>query len=100
MNCTRFWLPLLLLLATAPQAPEGLLAGECGSDFVLRAGKILPVARDMPPVIEGGLVVVRDGKIVAVGADLEVPADLPLIEEPDAVVESHNAVVVGGLAFA
>lgn len=72
-------LALLLIPGTSP-------ADDPGDDFALRAGRILPVAEDLPPVIEGGLVIVRDGKIVAVGADLEVPPDLPLLEEPDAVV--------------
>ena len=54
--------------------------------FVIRAGTVLPVTRDGESRYSPGMVMVRDGKIVAVGADLPVPVDLELIDLPDAVV--------------
>jgi imidazolonepropionase-like amidohydrolase len=50
---------------------------------VVRAKQVYPVAADP---IAAGMVLIRDGKIAAVGADLEVPADAKRIEIPDGVV--------------
>jgi len=62
-------------------------AVEAGTDsFALRARRILPVSPDLPWVIENGVIVVRDGRIAAVGKDLEIPPDLPTIEFPDGTV--------------
>src|SRR5262249_13923744 len=45
-----------------------------------------PVAADQPGAIDRGMVIVRSGKIVAVGKDLEIPPDLPLIDLRDEVI--------------
>jgi len=69
------WLVALGLRAHPAWALEG--------SFALRAGKIYPVSG---PVIEGGTIVVRDGKIVRLGKDVEVPPDVPLLELPRHVI--------------
>lgn len=61
-------------------------ADEPQGSFVLKAGTVLTVAGDGAPVYSPGMVIVRDGKIVAVGQNLAVPADLEVIELPDGVV--------------
>lgn len=76
------WLAALTTGLLLPQASRC----EEGNSFVLRAGQILPVSPGLPWVIRDGIVVVRDGRITAVGADVEIPRDLPLIERPDEVV--------------
>lgn len=65
----------------APAAPTGN-----GPSFAVRARAVYPVTPGQPGPIAGGIVVVRDGKIAAVGADVEIPRDLRLIEMPDAVI--------------
>ena len=54
--------------------------------FALRARRILPVSAGLPRVIENGVLVVREGRIVALGADVKVPPDLRVIEVPNGVV--------------
>jgi hypothetical protein len=76
---------IVLVLAGLPVAGASLAGGEVDS-FALRAGRVLPVSPDMPWVIERGVIVVRDGRVVAVGGGVSPPPDLPLIELPDAVV--------------
>lgn len=43
----------------------------------ITGGRVVPVSA---PVIEGGTVLIRDGKIEAVGADVQVPADARVID--------------------
>src|SRR5262249_11772730 len=59
---------------------------KSANSFVIRARAVYPVTPDQPGPIERGMVVVRDGKIVAVGRELPVPADLPLIDLRDEVI--------------
>ncbi len=54
--------------------------------FVIKAGAVLPVSQAGPASFSPGMVIVRDGKIVAVGGELPIPTDLVLIDLPDAVV--------------
>lgn len=67
--------------------PSGVDSAEPDS-FVLRAGRILPVDPDLPEVIEDGILVVRQGRITAVGAwaDVDIPPDLIVVDLPDATV--------------
>ncbi|MFC6093282.1 amidohydrolase [Saccharothrix lopnurensis] len=46
-------------------------------NVAITGGYVVPVAG---PPIEGGTVLVRDGKIVAVGADVEVPDGVPVVD--------------------
>ena len=88
-NAARF-VPSLLAVwmvgAVVFGQPAKTTASEPSRSFVLRAGKIHPVSRLMPVEIENGVIVVRDGRIVTVGQDIELPPDLPVIDLPDAVV--------------
>jgi len=54
--------------------------------FVIRAGTVLPVTSDGPASLSPGVVIVRDGKISAIGEALPIPPDLPVIDLPDATV--------------
>lgn len=71
---------IALGLGVAPAA-----AAESDS-FVLRAGRILTMTGGASDVIENGMIIVRDGRIEAVGVGLDVPLDLPQIHLPDATV--------------
>ena len=59
--------------------------GEVRS-FVLRAGRIVTADAELPWSFEPGIIVVRDGRIEAVGGDIPLPPDLPVFDYPDATV--------------
>ncbi len=61
-------------------------SADPGRSFVLRAKAVYPVTPEQPLPIERGMIVVRDGRIAAVGRDLPLPPDLPVIELRDEVV--------------
>ncbi len=61
--------------------------------FVLKAARIMPVDPDLPWIIEDGVIIVRDGVIVAVGRDIEIPPDL-------AVVDLKGATILPGFVAA
>ncbi|MCY3745327.1 MAG: amidohydrolase family protein [Acidobacteria bacterium] len=75
----------LAVLSCAPGAPEeGLIA--------ITGGLVYPVSSEPIP---GGTVVIRDGKIEAVGADVSVPAGADVIDATGmsvipGIVESHS----------
>jgi hypothetical protein len=76
------------LLGTA-FAGSALALGEPkrpSRSFAIRAGKIYPGSQGEEWALAPGVIVVRNGKIAAVGRDLAIPADLPLIELKDAVI--------------
>ena len=62
------------LTATAPLAQEP--GAEGGSGLALLAGKVLTASRSLEPSIDAAVVLVRDGRIEAIGraAELQVPA--------------------------
>jgi len=71
--------------SAAATAADGKLA--------IRAGKIITMDG---PVIEDGVIVIEDGRIAAVGADVEVPWDVPVLDASDLVafpgfVEAHTS---------
>jgi len=72
-------------LALLPWGPT--VARADGNSFVLRAKRVYPVAKSLPIFFEPGVVVVRDGVVVDVGENIEVPPDLPVI-----VVKDTNVV--------
>lgn len=88
----------VLALAEPPaeSAAASLQPGEAGQtgaaraadgpSFVIRAKLVYPATREQPGPLERGMIIVRDGRIEAVGRDLELPPDLPLIELRDEVV--------------
>lgn len=57
-------------------APSGAVAQE-GGTFAVRGATIHTVADG---VIEDGTIVLRDGRIIAVGRDVEIPADAEIID--------------------
>jgi imidazolonepropionase-like amidohydrolase len=61
-------------------------AGPAGPSFVLRAKAIYTASPGRPGALDGGLIVVRDGRITAVGNEITAPADLPLIDLKDEIV--------------
>lgn len=76
--------------AASPGAPS----------FVLKARSVYPVTPDQPGPIAGGMVIVRDGRIAAVGRDLPLPPELPVIELRDDVVCPGFVSAASGLAGA
>src|SRR5437016_3867704 len=77
------------------------LAGLCAAttaapaqgQLAIKGGRILPVGR---PPIDGGVVLIRDGKIQAVGKDLAIPSDYRVLDATGKVVvpgliEAHSS---------
>lgn len=76
------WMMMLApcaLLAALPATAQD-------NSFALRAKEVYPVTVEQPGPIRDGVILVRGGRIVAVGANLEIPPDLPLIDLRDEVV--------------
>jgi imidazolonepropionase-like amidohydrolase len=68
-------------------------ASRCQEQLAIKGGRILPVAR---PAIDGGIILIRDGKIQAVGKDLNIPSDYRVIDTSGKVVlpgfiEAHSS---------
>jgi imidazolonepropionase-like amidohydrolase len=68
------------LLSLALLAPVGLLPAQT---IAITGGKVYPVSG---PMIENGTVLMRDGRIIAVGAGIAVPADAQRIDATGKVV--------------
>ncbi|MCB9833007.1 MAG: amidohydrolase family protein [Planctomycetes bacterium] len=64
-----------LLVLTMILASRGL--AQTRAKVVIEGGRIIPV---VGPVIEKGSILIEDGKIVAIGADLKVPFDAKVID--------------------
>ncbi|MCA9242505.1 MAG: amidohydrolase family protein [Phycisphaerales bacterium] len=75
--------PIALACLLAISASASSLAAD---SFAIRAKRVYPCGDRGAQAIENGVVVVRDGRIVAVGADVPIPSDLLLIDLPDGVV--------------
>lgn len=76
---------VLLAVVAGFAASAAPRAGADENSFILRAGVIWTGVKDETP-IKNGIIIVRNGVIVAVGAHLDLPADLPLYDEPHAQV--------------
>lgn len=75
---------LLLVLLAANAASAGL---PPDGSFVLRAKAVYAMTADRDTPYAPGVVVVRDGKVAAVGdATLAIPSDLPVVSMPHHVV--------------
>ncbi len=90
----------LILLAAAlvlgvpwNTARAGVDSGE--RSFALRAKVVLPVSKGLPWRIESCVIVVRDGKVEAIGSDVVPPSDLPMIEFRDATIIPGLVAVAG-----
>lgn len=55
-------------------------------DFAIRAGQVLPAADGFAAAIADAWIVVRDGRIVALGPDVPVPDDVPTFLMPWATI--------------
>ena len=82
MNAPVFLLALPLL---GPLAGDGVVAVQAGTIHLVENGALIE---------GGGTIVLRDGKIVAVGADVEVPAGARVVSY------GEDAVIVPGLVAA
>ena len=71
-------LPLLLAMLVAPA-----VADDASEVIVINAGRIHTVAGDP---LEGGAVIIRDGRIEAVGRDLTIPEGARVFDLRDAVL--------------
>ncbi|MEL7472421.1 MAG: amidohydrolase family protein [Planctomycetota bacterium] len=91
----RLWTALFATIAIWACGVAPTLAG---GSMAIRAARVYPVSPDLPWVIEDGVIIVRDGRIEAIGADIEPPADLPLIEFPDASITPGFVAASTGLA--
>lgn len=66
---------------------------QAQNSLAIRGGKVIPVVGDS---IENGTVLIRDGKIAAVGVDVEIPVDAKIIDAAGKVVmpgfvEAHSS---------
>ncbi|MFQ5809021.1 MAG: amidohydrolase family protein, partial [Armatimonadota bacterium] len=79
-----FWLAVLAGAAALLVCGVGDLArAEDGAELVIKAGKIIPVVGEP---IAPGVIVIRDGKIAAVGTAIAVPEGAQVIDAGDGVV--------------
>ncbi len=62
------------------------IAASPTRSFAIKAGRILPVVAGGPWELRDATMVVRDGRIVAIGQGIPMPADLPVYEFPDATI--------------
>src|SRR5947208_2846557 len=78
-------------------ALAGLLSAAAGApaqgQLAIKGGRIIPVAQ---PPIDGGVILIRDGRILAVGKDLAIPSDYRVIDATGKVVlpgfvEAHSS---------
>src|SRR5215468_5199572 len=78
-------------------ALAGLLSAAAGApaqgQLAIKGGRIIPVAS---PPIDGGVILIRDGRIQAVGKDLTIPSDYRVIDAAGKVVmpgfiEAHSS---------
>lgn len=76
----------LTALCAAMLAVTGAAAAHPERAFAIRARAIYPVTRQQPCAIENATMIIRGGKIVALGRGLEVPPGMQLIDLPDSVI--------------
>jgi imidazolonepropionase-like amidohydrolase len=79
MNARRLKssIPRLALLIVLALCAEAALAQSAPTVYAIKGAKIVTLAG---PAIENGTVVIRDGKITAVGANVEIPAGAQVID--------------------
>lgn len=88
-------LPVALAATLLPfTAAQERKSGVAGKPIIVKAKRVLPVAGSP---LDDGLILIREGKIEAIGKDLSIPADAELIEIRDSVVtpgliDAHAAI--------
>lgn len=75
----------LALAACCAAAARGA-AADTPRAFAVRARAIYTATREQPGPIEHGVMIVRDGRVAAIGANMPLPADVPLIDLGDDVI--------------
>jgi imidazolonepropionase-like amidohydrolase len=86
----RFRLVTSLLFAIVPLSLTITASAQDGEVLAIRAEKIIPVSG---PEIANGVVLVRGGKIAAVGKDVSIPSDAKVLEAKvvmPGMVEAHT----------
>jgi imidazolonepropionase-like amidohydrolase len=85
MRAKSFQLAVIAALAATVFSDQVRAQPDC---LVLRAGRILPVCPDLPEQIDDGVIVVRDGRITAIGGrhEIAVPPDAVVVDVPDATI--------------
>ncbi|MBC8868970.1 MAG: amidohydrolase family protein [Planctomycetes bacterium] len=85
MRAKFFKLAIITILAVVAAASD---VSAQPDSFALRAGRILPVSPDLPAAIDDGVIIVRDGRIVAIGSedDVDIPPDVAVIDFSDGTV--------------
>lgn len=77
---------ILCLLLAFFVAASAITSAKAQGSLAIRAGKIITSDPNQPFVIEGGVIIVREGRIVSVGKNIPIPPDMRIIDLPDAVV--------------
>jgi imidazolonepropionase-like amidohydrolase len=90
---------MAILISAAVARGQGA-AARPEATLAIKAGRVYPAAKDQPAVIEDGTVVIREGRIVAVGRDITVPPDVRILELPDAVIMPGLVAAVSDLGLA
>ena len=94
-------------LLARPSAHASPAAGEPGGPgLALRAAKVLTAAREGPPALDSALLLLREGKIEAVGreGEIEVPDDYVRVDLGSAwiapgMIDLHNHIGSGNSLF-
>ncbi len=82
----RLLLALLLVVLAPLTTASAQTPALKGGTFALRAGRVITAAAQGQWAIENGVVIARDGKIVAVGRDVPIPPGMRVIDLPGATV--------------
>jgi imidazolonepropionase-like amidohydrolase len=89
---TRGWALLSLALPLLWATPRDLAAAPgdaidpAAATFAVKAKRIYPMGGGDGKPIEGGTLLVVDGKIAAIGDDVEIPGGIPVHDHPQAVI--------------
>ncbi len=90
-------LGIAALAGTRAAADGHESAGPGQGSFAIRAKRIHTVDPKLG-TIEGGTLLVVDGKIAAVGTSVDIPAGIPVHDEPDAVIIPGLVAASSGVA--
>ena len=77
MKIRAFFLPLALLVAAFAATPMWAQSAATPAAYAIKGGKIFTLTGTP---IENGVVIIRDGKIAAVGAGVAIPSDAQVID--------------------